>query len=59
MTNDGFTESLRRKISDDKTHKVSYYGGFYSDWKGDGTTHVSVVSKDGDAVAATATINTW
>lgn len=58
MTNASFTEELRKKIDDDKIHNVSYYGGYYSDWNDEGTTHLSVLSKDGDAVALTATINT-
>ena len=57
MTSQEFTEQLRRKINDNKIHNVSYYGGFYSDWDDHGTTHFSVVSKEGDAVAVTATIN--
>ena len=58
MTSDSFAENLRQKIFDNSTHNVSYYGGFYSDWNDGGTTHLSVVSKEGDAVAVTSTINT-
>jgi gamma-glutamyltranspeptidase/glutathione hydrolase/leukotriene-C4 hydrolase len=58
MTSPAFTEELRQKINDHKIHNVSYYGGFYSDWNDHGTTHLSVLSKEGDAVAVTSTINT-
>ncbi|CAB3987492.1 gamma-glutamyltranspeptidase 1-like [Paramuricea clavata] len=58
MTSQSFTEKLRRKINDNKIHNISYYGGFYSDWNNQGTTHLSVLSKGGDAVAVTSTINT-
>ena len=58
MISQSFTEELRRKINDNKIHNISYYGGFYSDWNDQGTTHLSVLSKEGDAVAVTSTINT-
>ena len=58
MTNQSFAEELRKKINDNKIQSVSYYGGFYSGWNDHGTTHLSVLSKEGDAVAVTSTINT-
>jgi gamma-glutamyltranspeptidase / glutathione hydrolase / leukotriene-C4 hydrolase len=46
------------RINDDKTHDVSYYNpNFYSSIEDHGTTHVSVVDKEGMAVGITSTIN--
>ncbi|XP_068677719.1 glutathione hydrolase 1 proenzyme-like [Montipora foliosa] len=50
-------DSLRQRIQDNSTHhNVSYYARFYShaDY---GTTHVSVLAENGDAVAVTTSIN--
>ena len=50
-------DSLRQRIQDNSTHhNVSYYAQFYShaDY---GTTHVSVLAENGDAVAVTTSIN--
>ena len=49
-------DQLRQKIKDDRTHHVSYYAEYFShaDY---GTTHISVLEKNGDAVAVTTSIN--
>lgn len=48
---------IREKIWDAKTHKdVRYYADFFSN-ADYGTTHVSVLAPDGDAVSVTSTIN--
>ena len=58
MTSSAFGDSLRRKIFDNRTFaNYSYYGDFYSKADDQGTTHLSIISPDGDAVAATSTIN--
>ena len=58
MTNPAFGESLRHRIYDNRTfHDYKYYGDFYSSTNTGGTSHLSVISPDGDAVAATNTIN--
>ena len=50
---------LRPKIWDNQTHAdPAYYGGQYDVENTPGTTHISVVGKDNDAVAITSTINT-
>ena len=51
-------ENMRNRI-DQTSHTVDYYGP-YSDIKfeeANGTSHMSVVGKDGDAAAMTTSIN--
>ncbi|XP_068679087.1 glutathione hydrolase 1 proenzyme-like [Montipora foliosa] len=58
MTSEEFGESLRHKIYDNRTFaNFTYYGDFYSRPNDQGTAHLSIISPDGDAVAATSTIN--
>ena len=50
-------DQLRQKIQYNRTHhNVSYYAKYFShaDY---GTTHISVLEKNGDAVAVTTSIN--
>ncbi|XP_065055046.1 glutathione hydrolase 1 proenzyme-like [Rhopilema esculentum] len=47
----------RQRIDDSKTHNTSYYADFFAKAEGYGTTHVSVLAENGDAAAATDTIN--
>ena len=58
MLNETFANELRLKIKDTPYPNQTYYGGFYSQEQDPyGTTHMSVLSEEGDAVAATDTIN--
>lgn len=60
MTSADFGESLRQKIYDNRTFvNYTYYGDFYSSANDAGTSHISIISPDGDAVAATNTINLY
>eukprot|EP00794_Sanderia_malayensis_P013928 gene13928-15380_t len=57
MLNSTVADLIRKnKIKMDKTFNASYYGGYYGtdDF---GTSHVSVLAKNGDAVSVTGTIN--
>ena len=50
-------EQLREMIWDNQTHdNQSYYGNFFVK-EDHGTSHLAVLSKDGDAVSMTSTIN--
>jgi gamma-glutamyltranspeptidase/glutathione hydrolase/leukotriene-C4 hydrolase len=49
---------MRAKISDTATnHTPEFYGGEFDVQDTPGTTHLSVVGPDGDAVSVTSTIN--
>jgi len=59
MTDATFAETLRQKIMLNGTYyNESFYGGFYLEHPDpQGTTHVSILAENGDAVATTDTIN--
>lgn len=43
-------------ISDNHTHNTSYYRPHYSSVEDEGTTHLSVLAPNGDAVAITTLV---
>ena len=58
MTDPNFAEAIRHKIFDNMTFTdFKYYGNFYYNASQQGTSHLSVISQNGDAVSATTTIN--
>jgi len=58
MTNADFAESLRHNIWDNQTFTdYKYYGDYYLNSSQQGTSHLSVIAENGDAVSATMTIN--
>ncbi|XP_002734130.2 glutathione hydrolase 1 proenzyme-like [Saccoglossus kowalevskii] len=59
MTSDEYAENLRMLIDDDRTHEPDYYGADYYTSNDGGTSHLSVVDEDGNAVAVTSTINLY
>lgn len=52
-----FINHIKKMISSDGTHNISYYHNVKPSQDHFGTTHVSVLDKDGLAVSATSTIN--
>lgn len=57
MLDQNLGDELRQKIQYDGTHhNVSYYAEHFSH-EDHGTTHISVLAKNGDAVAVTTSIN--
>ncbi|CAD6184256.1 unnamed protein product [Caenorhabditis auriculariae] len=59
ITSDAWAEWVRSKITD-RTHDDAYYGGsFEAPPQDHGTTHISVVDADGNAVSVTSTINLY
>ncbi|XP_035690061.1 glutathione hydrolase 1 proenzyme-like [Branchiostoma floridae] len=57
MTSGDYAESLRRMIADDTTHDYRYYGPSFVLPEDGGTSHVSVLAPNGDAVSVTSTVN--
>ncbi|PVV03626.1 hypothetical protein BB560_001893 [Smittium megazygosporum] len=52
-----YAEVVRKNITDDRTHSWKYYNPEFDIKDDHGTTHLSVVDKDGMAVSLTSTIN--
>ncbi|XP_055587958.1 glutathione hydrolase 1 proenzyme-like [Uranotaenia lowii] len=58
LTSDSFAAYIRSKIDDNRTFsEYSHYGAEFGNVEDHGTAHVSVLAANGDAVAATSTIN--
>ncbi|GAQ91012.1 gamma-glutamyltranspeptidase [Klebsormidium nitens] len=58
MLSSDFAAQVRANISDDRTFPPEYYGGKWSQLDDHGTSHVSIVDSERNAVALTTTINT-
>ena len=57
MTDPEFAATIRQKIDDSRTHEYEYYGGKASPKTTVGTSQISVIAGNGDAVSCTTTIN--
>ncbi|XP_055680915.1 glutathione hydrolase 1 proenzyme-like isoform X2 [Lutzomyia longipalpis] len=58
LTNPEFAKYVRSLIDDDTTYNTfDYYGAEFGNVEDHGTAHVSVLAPNGDAVAATSTVN--
>ncbi|ESO97578.1 hypothetical protein LOTGIDRAFT_208751 [Lottia gigantea] len=58
MMSPEYAELLRSKIDTNQTYSESYYTNITSKpWDSYGTSHISVLAPDGDAVSVTSTIN--
>ncbi|XP_067653668.1 glutathione hydrolase 1 proenzyme-like [Haliotis asinina] len=57
MTSREFGDATRARIDDAATHDATYYGATFSSQPDQGTSHISVVDAEGNAVAITSTIN--
>lgn len=44
-------------ITDNKTHNTSYYGSSFTVPSDEGTSHLSLIGPNGDAISVTSTIN--
>lgn len=51
-----YVSGIHAKISDDMTHPVPYYNPRFYTAEDSGTTHLSVLSPDGDAVSVTSLV---
>lgn len=57
MTDSAYGEETRRKITDDGTHDITYYGLEADHRVTTGTSQISVIGADGDAAAITTSVN--
>ncbi|CAB4027400.1 glutathione hydrolase 1 proenzyme-like [Paramuricea clavata] len=58
LLNEAYAESIRLNITNQTYHNASHYGGYYANYDAPGTSHLSVLAPNGDAVSVTSTINT-
>jgi len=59
MTEDWFADEIRTRIDDNTSHQVDYYDPEFDVPESYGTSHLSIMDKDGNAIAITTTINTY
>jgi gamma-glutamyltranspeptidase/glutathione hydrolase/leukotriene-C4 hydrolase len=57
LNDENFVNRIRSKIVDNKTFPSDYYQSIYFNEENHGTTHLSVLASNGDAVSLSSTIN--
>lgn len=57
MMDENVSKNIRKMIWDNQTHSQDYYGKRYHVPLKTGTTHLSVLSENGEAVSVTSTVN--
>lgn len=58
LTSKDYANEIKKLINDEGTSEdFEYYGAKYENQEDHGTAHISILMPNGDAVAATATIN--
>jgi gamma-glutamyltranspeptidase/glutathione hydrolase/leukotriene-C4 hydrolase len=58
MASEDYARELQDAIDPDKTYDPSHYTNLSAAlWQEEGTTHISVIGPEGDAVSATSTVN--
>lgn len=58
LLNPSYVEDIRNQINDDQTsNDYKHYGATYSLEDDHGTAHINILAPNGDAIAATSTIN--
>ncbi|KAG2242356.1 hypothetical protein Bca52824_095803 [Brassica carinata] len=57
MLSPEFAKDLKKKINDDKTFDPKYYGGIWNQIDDHGTSHLSIIDRERNAVSMTSTIN--
>ena len=53
-----YAEEIQDRINETKTQPLDYYEPMFEPYSDHGTSHVSIIDAEGNAVAATSTINT-
>ncbi|KAL5016416.1 hypothetical protein ScPMuIL_006005 [Solemya velum] len=59
LTSPDFASHIRSKIWDNQTHDIPYYDPAFKLSTDAGTTHISVIAPNGDAVSCTSTVNLY
>jgi len=59
MTSEWMAQEMRARIDDDQTHEVEYYDPAFQLNKESGTSHLSILGPNGDAVSMTSTVNLY
>ncbi|XP_028396378.1 glutathione hydrolase 1 proenzyme-like isoform X1 [Dendronephthya gigantea] len=59
LLDEDYAERIRKNITDQTYPNASHYGGYYANYDAPGTSHLSVLAPNGDAVSVTSTINTY
>lgn len=59
MISPKFAEDLKKTINDNKTFPPNYYGGRWNLINDHGTSHLSIVDSDRNAVSMTSTVNSY
>ncbi|KAL1190313.1 Glutathione hydrolase 1 [Cardamine amara subsp. amara] len=59
MLSPEFAKQLKNKINDEKTFDPKYYGGKWNQIDDHGTSHLSIIDSDRNAVSMTTTINAY
>ncbi|XP_078682131.1 glutathione hydrolase 1 proenzyme-like [Branchiostoma floridae x Branchiostoma belcheri] len=59
MTSSDYADSLRMRINDSRTYNYTYYDPAFNLTSDGGTSHLSILAPNGDAVAVTSTINQY
>lgn len=57
LKDENFLNKIRSKINDNRTYSFGYYESLHSSKEDHGTTHLSVLAQNGDAVSLSSTIN--
>nr|CAA89206.1 gamma-glutamyl transpeptidase [Arabidopsis thaliana]prf//2124427C gamma-Glu transpeptidase [Arabidopsis thaliana] len=57
MLSPKFAKDLKSKINDQKTFDPKYYGGMWNQIDDHGTSHLSIIDRERNAVSMTSTIN--
>ncbi|KAJ8312367.1 hypothetical protein KUTeg_009740 [Tegillarca granosa] len=59
MTSDDYARDIRSRIRDDRTFDTAYYEPTFFNEEDGGTSHLSVLAPNGDAVSITSTVNLY
>ncbi|XP_028396072.1 glutathione hydrolase 1 proenzyme-like [Dendronephthya gigantea] len=59
LLDEDYAKRIRMNITNQTYPDARHYGGYYANYDPPGTSHLSVLAPNGDAVSVTSTINTY